>query len=76
MDRQTDRWMDVRTDFPCILQDIVPFGSAAQKGKEENENEKKVGKKKKRKKGKEEKDQMEREAIYKRRKIDVSIAMY
>ena len=32
--------------------------------------------KEKRKKGDEEKDQMEREAIYKRRKIDVSIAMY
>ena len=23
--------MDIRTDFPYILQDIVPFGSAAQK---------------------------------------------
>ena len=27
-----DGWTDVRTDFPCILQDIVPFGAAAQKG--------------------------------------------
>ena len=24
-----DGWMDVRTDFPWILQDIIPFGSAA-----------------------------------------------
>ena len=24
--------MDVRTDSPCILPDIVPFGFAAQKG--------------------------------------------
>ena len=29
----TDGWRDVRTDSPCILQDIVPFGSAAQKTK-------------------------------------------
>ena len=26
-----DRWTDVCTDSPCILQDIVPFGSAALK---------------------------------------------
>ena len=26
-----DRQMHVRTDFPCILQDIVPFESTAQK---------------------------------------------
>ena len=26
-----DRRMHVRTDFPCILQDIVPFESTAQK---------------------------------------------
>ena len=30
-DRWTDRRTDVHTDSPCILQDIVPFGSAAQK---------------------------------------------
>ena len=26
-----DGWTDVPIDFPCILQDIVPFGAAAQK---------------------------------------------
>ena len=25
----TDGWMDGRTDSPCVLQDFVPFGSAA-----------------------------------------------
>ena len=34
-----DRWMGARTHSPCILQDIVPFGSAAQKGREEKEGE-------------------------------------
>ena len=28
-DGQTDRRTDIRTDFPCILQDIIPLGSAA-----------------------------------------------
>ena len=31
MDRQTNRQMDRHIDSPCILQDIVPFGAAAQK---------------------------------------------
>ena len=30
-DRQMDGGMVVRTDFPCILRDIIPFGTAAQK---------------------------------------------
>ena len=30
-DRRTDRQTNARTDSPCILQDIIPFGSAAQK---------------------------------------------
>ena len=33
-DELTDRQMDARTDFPCILQDIIPFGSVAQKDKQ------------------------------------------
>ena len=34
MDGRTDEWMDKWTDerkSPCILQDFVPFGAAAQK---------------------------------------------
>ena len=38
MDGWMDGWtyghMDVRTDSPCILQDFVPFGAAAQKWSE------------------------------------------
>ena len=26
---RTDGWMDGWTDFPCVLQDFVPFGAAA-----------------------------------------------
>ena len=31
MDVQRDGRMDGRTDPPCVLQDFVPFGAAAQK---------------------------------------------
>ena len=31
--------MDICTDYPCILQDIAPFGAAAQKAKDENQEE-------------------------------------
>ena len=31
-DGRTDRWTDRQTDSPRVLQDFVPFGSAAQKG--------------------------------------------
>ena len=30
-DVRTDGWTDGRTDSPCVLQDFVPFGAAAQK---------------------------------------------
>ena len=33
MDRRTYVWTDGRTDSPCVLQDFVPFGTAAQKGR-------------------------------------------
>ena len=26
---RTDGWMERRADFPCVLQDFVPFGAAA-----------------------------------------------
>ena len=31
-DGRTDGWMDRGTDSPCVLQDFVPFGAAAQGG--------------------------------------------
>ena len=31
---QTDRRTDRRTDSPCVLQDFIPFGAAAQKKRE------------------------------------------
>ena len=31
-DGRTDGWMDGRTDSPCVLQDFITFGVAAQKG--------------------------------------------
>ena len=40
MGRKTDGQTDGRTEIlPCVLQDIVPFGSAAQKVEEEEEEE-------------------------------------
>ena len=30
----TDVWMDGQTDSPCVLQDFVSFGAAAQKPKQ------------------------------------------
>ena len=29
-DGRMDGWMDGQADFPCVLQDFVPFGAAAQ----------------------------------------------
>ena len=42
MESQTDGWIDRRMDghtyiTPCVLQDIIPFGSIAQKGEEKQE---------------------------------------
>ena len=38
-DRQTYVQTDGRTDSPCVLQDFVPFGAAAQKEEEEERKE-------------------------------------
>ena len=35
MDGRTDGCMEIH---PCVLQDFVPFGAAAQKGKKKNDN--------------------------------------
>ena len=29
--KRTNKWTNERTKVPCVLQDIVPFGAAAQK---------------------------------------------
>ena len=34
-DGRTDGRTDIRTESPCVLQDFVPFGTAAQKEKQE-----------------------------------------
>ena len=36
---RTNEQMDKRTKVPCVLQDFVPFGAAAQKGKQEKKKE-------------------------------------
>ena len=50
MNGRTDGRTDERTDeqkSPCVLQDFVPFGAAAQKGEKRKKREKKRKKKKK-----------------------------
>ena len=37
MDERTNGRTDKRTKVPCILQDFVPFGAAAQKEKEKEQ---------------------------------------
>ena len=38
MDGRTDGRTDGQTDSPCVLEDFVPFGAAAQKEKEDDGN--------------------------------------
>ena len=49
-----DRWTDGRTDSPCILQDIVPFGSTAKKMAGEEQEKEREGSKKRSGRGKKE----------------------
>ena len=49
-----DRWTDGRTDSPCILQDIVPFGSTAKRMAGEEQEKEREGSKKRSGRGKKE----------------------
>ena len=42
MNEQTNEQTDEQTKVPCVLQDVVPFGAAAQKGSK-TEEEKRGG---------------------------------